>query len=197
MQTTVSPDSVALTFDDGPHPHGTLAALDALDALAVPATFFLSGEQVVQHAEVAREIAERGHTVGVHGYRHVVLSIRGPRGTACDLDRALDAIARATGHRPRHFRPPYGVATPAALFAARHRGLQTILWSRWGRDWEQSATPESVAALATRGLRGGDVILLHDADHYSAAGSWRGTVAALPAIVGAAEARGLRCVRLG
>ena len=192
MTTSVGEGAVALTFDDGPHPAGTPRILDVLDELDVRAAFFLSGEQVVRHPTVAAEVAARGHTIGVHGYRHVLLSVRGPRATARDLDRALEAIEGATGVRPRHFRPPYGVATPAALAAARRRGLRTVLWSRWGRDWARGATPGSVAALATRRLAGGEVILLHDADHYAAPRSWRVTADALPAIHRAARALGLR-----
>ena len=38
--------TVALTFDDGPHPRGTPATLQALADAGVRATFFLAGEQV-------------------------------------------------------------------------------------------------------------------------------------------------------
>jgi hypothetical protein len=48
-----------------------------------------------------------------------------------------------------------------------------------------------VAANATRDLRGGEILLLHDADHYAAPGSWRATVAALPEIAAAVERAGL------
>jgi hypothetical protein len=37
-------------------------------------------------------------------------------------------------------------------------------------------------------------VLLHDADHYSAAGSWRRTADALPRILDALAARDLRAV---
>jgi hypothetical protein len=57
------------------------------------------------------------------------------------------------------------------------------MWSRWGRDWRASTRPEEIARLATRSLGPGDVILLHDADWYSAAGSHERTAAALPLIL--------------
>ena len=44
----------------------------------------------------------------------------------------------------------------------------------------------------THDLRAGDVVLLHDADHYSAPGSWQQTLAALPRILDAIDARHLR-----
>ena len=68
------------------------------------------------------------------------------------------------------------------------------MWSAWGRDWRAGATPESIADRVTRSLQAGDVVLLHDADHYSVAGSWRRTVRALPRILDALAARDLRAV---
>jgi hypothetical protein len=40
------------------------------------------------------------------------------------------------------------------------------------------------------------VLLLHDADHYGAPGSWQVTVAALPRIVESVRAEGLALVRV-
>jgi hypothetical protein len=48
-----------------------------------------------------------------------------------------------------------------------------------------------VAAETTGDLAAGDVLLLHDADDYSAPGSWRTTAAALPAVLDAIAAAGL------
>ncbi|HEV3047339.1 MAG TPA: hypothetical protein VGY13_08260, partial [Solirubrobacteraceae bacterium] len=70
----------------------------------------------------------------------------------------------------------------------------TLLWSQWGRDWEAAATPESIAALLTGGAGEGSVLLLHDADDYSAPGSWRRTAAALPRVLDELAGRGLRPV---
>jgi peptidoglycan/xylan/chitin deacetylase (PgdA/CDA1 family) len=183
MQTHLrDPRGVALTFDDGPHPEGTPAVLDALARLGAPAAFFLTGEQVERYPELAREICERGHTTGVHGHRHLLLPLRGPGISTADLRLACAVIEHATAVKPRLYRPPYGAANPAVLLAAQRAGLRPVLWARWGRDWERRASAASVAAAATRDLRGGEILLLHDSDHYAASGSWRTTVAALPGI---------------
>ena len=178
-------DAAALTFDDGPHPEGTPAVLDALDAAGAKATFFLMGEQVDRRPELAREIAARGHAIGVHGYRHTLLLRRTRSGLADDLDRAAASIGDATGAAPVYYRAPYGVFSTASLALARERGWIPVLWSRWGRDWERRATGQAIARRAGGRLAGGDVVLLHDADYYSSAGSWRRTVEALPAILAA------------
>jgi peptidoglycan/xylan/chitin deacetylase (PgdA/CDA1 family) len=69
-----------------------------------------------------------------------------------------------------------------------------VLWSQWGKDWQAEATPASIAARVTDGVRDGSVLLLHDADDYSAPDSWRRTVAALPRVLDALAQRGLHPV---
>lgn len=180
---------IALTFDDGPHPEGTPAVLAALELAGAAATFYLVGEQVARYPELAAEIAAAGHEVGVHGYRHRLLLRRSPVELRDDFERAAQTIGEATGGDSRSYRPPYGVFSLAGLALARRR-WQPLLWSRWGRDWPARATPSSIAARATRDLAAGDVVLLHDSDAYSSAGSWRKTAQALPAVIEAARATG-------
>jgi peptidoglycan-N-acetylglucosamine deacetylase len=180
-------DRVLLTFDDGPHPQATPAALELLRAAGVQATFFLVGEQVERWPQHAAEIASAGHEVALHCHRHRSLLRLTPRQVRDDLRRAHAVIAETTGRAPRRYRPPYGIVNASALALARAHRWELLLWSKDGRDWQRRATADSIAAHATRGLRGGDVILLHDADHYSAPGSWRQTIAALPRIVEAID----------
>jgi peptidoglycan/xylan/chitin deacetylase (PgdA/CDA1 family) len=180
---------IALTFDDGPHPEGTPAVLAQLDRAGVRATFYLVGEQVVRRPALAAEIAAAGHEIGIHGFRHVLLLRRTPGAVRDDLARAAAVIGEATGRRSLSYRPPYGVFSLPGLRLARERWAP-LLWSHWGRDWEARATPSSIAAHATQGLGPGAVVLLHDSDAYSAAASWRQTIAALPAVLDAARASG-------
>jgi peptidoglycan/xylan/chitin deacetylase (PgdA/CDA1 family) len=187
---------VALTFDDGPHRKGTPAVLELLRIAGATATFFLVGEQVDRYPELAAEIAAAGHEIGLHGYRHRLLLRRTVGGLEGDLDRGLDAIVGSTGTTPRCYRPPYGVFSAGALDLVRRRGWHPVLWSKWGRDWTRRATPATIARNATRGLAAGDIVLLHDADHYGAPGSWRKTVAALPRILETADGLDLPWVPL-
>ena len=182
---TLPPEAggVALTFDDGPHPEGTPAVLDLLARAGYRATFFLIGEQVERRPELAREIASQGHLVAVHGYRHRLEMWLSADQLRRDLDRALQTIEAATGARPRHHRPPYGVYSPAGLRLTTGAGLKPLLWSRWGKDWRRFRTPTRIASLAMRNIGRGDVILLHDADFYSAQNSHRRTVQALRLII--------------
>jgi len=184
----------ALTFDDGPHAQGTPAVLELLAAEGVRGTFFLVGEQIRRNPSLPREILQAGHEIGLHCDRHRNLLRLGPRQVREDIARAEDAIATSTGRAPVLYRPPYGVLNGAALRLARSRGWRTLLWSQWGRDWEARATPESIAAKLTDGAGPGAVLLLHDADDYSARDSWRRTVAALPRVLETMRERSLEPV---
>jgi peptidoglycan/xylan/chitin deacetylase (PgdA/CDA1 family) len=187
---------VALTFDDGPHPAGTPAVLGALARAGASATFFLVGEQVRRDPGLAREIVAAGHAVALHGDRHRCQLRLTPRALDDDLARVAATVADATGLAPTLYRPPYGVFSAAGLALVRRRGWQALLWSRWGRDWAAHTTSAAIAARATRDLRPGDVVLLHDADTYSAPGSWRRTAQALPAVLDAVARAGLVTVTL-
>jgi peptidoglycan/xylan/chitin deacetylase (PgdA/CDA1 family) len=185
---------IAITFDDGPHPEGTPAVLEALAAAGATATFYLVGEQVERWPRLAARIADEGHEIAVHGQIHRLLLRRPTRVLRADLARALDVIGAATGREPSSYRPPYGVFSAGGLALVRELGLAPLLWSRWGRDWGPRETPELIARRATRNLGDGDVVLLHDADHYSAPGSWKRTAAALPSVLASAAASGLTFV---
>src|SRR5439155_8821651 len=113
--------AVALTFDDGPHPQGTPAVLEALERTGAVATFFLVGEQVERRPALAREITTAGHGIALHGHRHRNLLRVPPRALAEDLRRAGALIAEATGVAPRLYRPPYGIFSAAGLVLAERR----------------------------------------------------------------------------
>lgn len=195
VATTVdAPRGVALTFDDGPHPEGTPAVLEALARHGARATFFLVGEQVERWPGLAAEIVAAGHRVGVHCQRHRNLLRLGPKEVREDLERATAVIAAGTGTAPRLYRPPYGILNGAALRHSRRSGWAPLLWTRYAADWRRRATAGSIVRRLTEGLRSGEVLLLHDADWYGTPGSWRKTAAAVSLVLAEIERLGLEPV---
>ena len=187
---------IALTFDDGPHPQGTPAVLAELDRHGVPATFFLVGEQV----DATHRSRPRSSPRGTRSR-----STATPTRCCCGAHRrrsrarprpCVSVIEGATGVSPTVYRPPYGVFSSGSLASAGGEAGQPTLWSRWGRDWGAHETPSGIAQRAADAAVAGDIILLHDADHYSSRGSWRRTVAALPAILDTILATGAPLVTL-
>lgn len=49
---------IAITFDDGPHPHYTEQLLDGLKERGVVATFFVTGEHAELHPDIIRRMQE-------------------------------------------------------------------------------------------------------------------------------------------
>jgi peptidoglycan-N-acetylglucosamine deacetylase len=185
-------DHVALTLDDGPDPVSTPFFLRLLERHDVRATFFLLGTEAQRAPGLVKEMAGAGHEIGVHGWHHRPLLLRGPRAVYDDLARARDLLADLLGEPPRLFRPPYGVMSGPAHLAARRLGLTPVLWTCWGEDWRARATRDSVYRTVTADLRGGGTILLHDSDCTSAPGAWRSALGALPYLIDACRQRGLR-----
>jgi peptidoglycan/xylan/chitin deacetylase (PgdA/CDA1 family) len=190
------PAGVALTFDDGPDPDATPAVLDALDAAGVKATFFVVGEQLMQHHALAREALARGHELGLHGFEHVSHDTL-PGGTARDdVARAVGTFEAAVGRRPRFFRPPYGLFNRHSHEACTDLGLEPVYWSAWGLDWEAIAA-ERIAELVTRDLADGAIVLLHDSARYAARLDARATAEAIAPIAARAAELGVELAPLG
>jgi peptidoglycan/xylan/chitin deacetylase (PgdA/CDA1 family) len=189
-------DHVAVTFDDGPDPAWTPAFLEVLDKWQVHATFFMLGSMAAREPGLAAEVAGAGHEVAVHGWAHRYTVLRSPRAVADDLARARDAVAGATGARPRFYRPPYGVLSTGVITAARGLGLTPVLWTCWGREWTAGATPRSVWATLAGNLTGGATVLLHDSDCTSPPGSAAAGLGALPLLLEECAIRNLVAGRL-
>jgi len=185
------PDHVALTFDDGPDIRSTPAVLDGLDRHGWKATFFMLGTMVDADPGLAKEVADRGHEVAVHGYTHQSHLRRTPSDLRADIARAASAINRATGQVPYWFRPPYGSLAWGSWAGAHHAELHTVLWSAWGRDWRPSRAPSEVVRDVAGQLAPGATVLLHDSDCTSAPQCWRATVGAFDGLAELFDRQGL------
>ena len=186
-----SPSRVAVTFDDGPDVDSTPYFIRLLEELDVRATFFVLGRMVQRHPAVARDLVNAGHEIGIHGWDHRPLPLRGPVATLNDISRATEQVREVCGVEPQFYRPPYGVLSSSALGSAHRLGLSPVLWTTWGRDWRSRADVDSVENDVLRHLGPGGTILLHDSDCTSASGSWRATLGAVPQIISAIRNAGL------
>jgi peptidoglycan-N-acetylglucosamine deacetylase len=185
------PGHVALTFDDGPDPRSTPAFLDELDTLGWKATFFMLGRNAAAAPELTTEVARRGHELAVHGYWHQNHLWRGPRWAARSFAEARDTVARLAGPCPQWARPPYGALSTASLLGAHRAGLRTVLWTTWGRDWREAATPETIVDDVLATMVPGATVLLHDSDCTSTPDSWKATLASLAVLAELWQAQGL------
>jgi peptidoglycan/xylan/chitin deacetylase (PgdA/CDA1 family) len=191
---------VSLTFDDGPDPEVTPRVLDLLDRAGMRATFFVIGRRARAHPRLAAEIVRRGHRVENHTDTHPSLFPFYPAPLLRrEIEGAQDAIAAATGERPRLFRAPAGLRNPLLDWVLHGSGLRHVAWTRRGFD----AVESDAAAVARRllaGLAPGDILLLHDGRAHGRRGGSGGNggnpvvLEVLPRLLDALVARGLRSV---
>ena len=153
---------VAVTIDDGPEPAVTPRVLDLLDEHQAKATFFCIGERVGRYRELAHEIVQRGHSIENHSERHLgYFSTLGPRRMADEIQRAQDSISAITGVVPMFFRAPAGLRNPFLDPVLNRLALRLASWTRRGFD-TLNREADKVLGILTRGVRGGDILLLHD-----------------------------------
>jgi peptidoglycan-N-acetylglucosamine deacetylase len=183
-------NSVALTFDDGPHPTYTPQVLDLLADHEVRAVFCVVGAQVRQHPDVVRRIVDDGHVLCNHTENHDSGLANRPAETIDqEIADTASAIAEAVPDaEARFFRQPARHVAPEVAPVAEEHGLTLLDWTVDSQDWKRpgaAAIAEHVAA----GLQPGAVILLHDGG-----GDRSQTVGALPDILAHLQEAGYRAV---
>ena len=175
--------TVALTFDDGPDPTYTPQVLAILEREHVPATFFLIGNSAAHNPDLVRRIYAGGHEIGNHSLTHPEFHKIGPLRMQVELRSTERIVEAITGHSTLLFRPPYGgdgdgdePNAPVYLAAAGREGMLAVMDGIDPRDWEPTASVDSILGAARS--RPGSVLLLHDAG-----GDRSVTVAALPSLI--------------
>lgn len=156
--------AIALTFDDGPHPHYTPQLLKVLDHYSIRASFFWLGACVNRSPALAKAICQRGHWIGIHGYDHRSF----PLLTTTELQHSLQAtqaaIALACGLpllSIRDVRPPNGLFTPHTLNLLERWQYRPVMWSVVPEDWVRPGVSVVVLRILQQ-VQNGSVIVLHD-----------------------------------
>ncbi|MFN3861032.1 MAG: polysaccharide deacetylase family protein [Roseateles sp.] len=186
----LQPGEVVLTFDDGPRPESTPIVLKALADQCVKATFFMNGEPMSRHPELARQVRDAGHTVGMHGYRHDNFSQLSAADQGRDLKAMIAAYVDALGEQPAAWRFPFLAESPVMLKALQQLGLTVMSVDAAAEDWLPEQTPQMLAdkLLGQLAKSGGGIVLLHDAQDQ--------TARALPFLLQTLKAKGYRVVHL-
>ncbi|MGI4855186.1 MAG: polysaccharide deacetylase family protein [Janthinobacterium lividum] len=168
------PHTIALTYDDGPSTRNTPPLLDLLAEFQVRATFFMIGEHVRKHPELARRVVAAGHVIGNHTSMHPNLARKSSSRVRQELTTCQKTMEDLLGVSPVLFRPPYGARRPDVLRTARSLGLTPTLWNVTAQDWLDigaDAILANVDKASTQNQRKGDAsnLLLHDGSHLDTA----------------------------
>jgi peptidoglycan/xylan/chitin deacetylase (PgdA/CDA1 family) len=159
--------SLYLTFDDGPHPEHTPPLLDLLAEHGAKASFFLIGQQIERHPELARRIATEGHTLGNHSFSHPrfeTLSLRQQFDEIRRTDQLLTAISGQDNHG---FRPPRGVLSLPMIARCVRERRRILYWSYDSMDYSRRPATELMDAIERHPVRAGEIVLMHDDSRLS------------------------------
>lgn len=174
--------TVFLTFDDGPYPPYTQALLAALKKEGVQATFFMVGQQAEGYPELVRQIADAGHTIGLHAYRHRDFLKLSSAEQRQDLLKGRQVLEALSGKKVRYWRPPHGFRDGAVMATAEDLGLKVINWNVIPRDWTGISAGE-IAERVVDKVEPGSIVLLHDGDSPRYTASRQPTVEAATRLI--------------
>jgi peptidoglycan/xylan/chitin deacetylase (PgdA/CDA1 family) len=156
--------TIALTFDDGPHREYTPQLLDVLDRYQIRASFFWLGACVERNPAIAREVARRGHWIGLHGYYHRSFPLLSEDELKQSLSQTQNAIATICDrdlHSLRDVRPPNGLFTPKVLKFLHQENYRPVMWSVVPEDWVRPGI-SVVSQRIMANICNGSILVLHD-----------------------------------
>jgi peptidoglycan/xylan/chitin deacetylase (PgdA/CDA1 family) len=152
---------VALTFDDGPSPF-TDRLLQILADNDAKSTFFLIGNKVAANTAGAKRIADAGMEVANHTWEHPNMTTIPPELIGSQIAKANDAIASATGQRPKLLRTAGGLINDKVLAVAKQQGMADINWDVVPFDWINDSNTAATAYMLKTQIKPGSVVLFHD-----------------------------------
>ena len=162
LSAAISTPDLSITFDDGPHGTLTPRLLDMLRERRVKATFYVIGQNVEAHPDIARRIVEEGHEIANHTWTHPALSKLSSARVAEELRKTHELVLGVTGATMTNLRPPYGAVNDnVRRIAFEQHGYETILWSVDPLDWKYRNAAR-VNRQLVQGAAPGAVLLCHD-----------------------------------
>ena len=103
---------------------GSIRLLDLFDKYKLKTTWFIPGHSVETFPEQMKEVARRGHEIGMHGYSHEnPIAMTRAQETAV-LDRSLALITELAGKRPTGYVAPWWEFSPVTNELLLERGIK-------------------------------------------------------------------------
>lgn len=134
----VVPNTVALTFDDGPYDFLN-EVVDTLESAGAKGTFFFNGDnwRCIYAEESVKRVKyafDHGFQIASHTWGHKHLNTLTRDEINSEMARAEDAIVKITGSLPAYTRTPYGEYNDLVRQVAASRGQQLANWDFDSQD---------------------------------------------------------------
>ncbi|KAF8752464.1 Polysaccharide deacetylase [Rhizoctonia solani] len=148
------PNTVALTFDDGPYTW-TNELVDLLDENGAKVGCIYDDA----NAKRVKYVYDKGHQVASHTWRHERLSTLSGDELLSEFSKTDDAIKKITGAVPAFVRPPFGDYDDDVLEVAASRGQTVANWDFDSGDAAGVSPSESRSQYNKLIMSGPDSIL--------------------------------------
>jgi peptidoglycan-N-acetylglucosamine deacetylase len=153
---------VAITFDDGPNPVYTPQVLEIFSEAKGKATFFMIGEQMRNHPEIVKQVADHGHEIGNHTFTHPELSQLSIEDCLGEIEETEKLLEGMTGRKPVVFRPPYLDYNQDTVSLLQKKGYPMIgALNLEAHDWEQPGV-EHILGKSREVIKNGSILIFHD-----------------------------------
>lgn len=154
-----------LTFDEGYENGNTVAILDTLKKLKIPAAFFVVKPYIDENPELIIRMKKEHHLVCNHSWHHPSMAqITDDAEFKSELTEVEKAYKKLTKKdMPKFFRPPMGKYSKNSLIRTKDLGYKTIFWSFAYKDWliDDQPSEEYAVEKILDGAHPGAIMLLH------------------------------------
>ncbi|KAJ3291502.1 Carbohydrate esterase 4 protein [Borealophlyctis nickersoniae] len=191
-QCTV-PNTVAITFDDGPYIY-TAEIVSAFNAAGGKVTFFMNGNNwdcIYDQATAVKAAFDAGHQIGSHTWSHADLATLNAQQITDEMNKLSAAFKKILGAVPVYMRPPYGSYNSLAQTTLTTLGFKTL--AMWDIDSDDSAGA-SIAAQQKQYTSSSTGVSHNFLNHETYETTARTMV---PWIINWAKGRGLKMVTVG
>ncbi len=100
-----SPDDISRGLFSGEV--GSPRLLDLFDKTGLKTTWFIPGHSAETFPEQMRDVAKRGHEIGIHGYSHENPIAMTPEQEEAVLDKGIELVTEISGKRPTGYVAPW------------------------------------------------------------------------------------------
>ncbi len=123
-------------------------------------TFFVTGRWAEKNPALLKQMAQAGHSIQNHGYRHLHFNSLSPEQGSAEIKKAEAIIKGITGTRTRYFASPYGEFDANVIAAAAGIDYKLIMWSVDTVDWKRPL-PETIVSRVMKKVHNDAIVLMH------------------------------------
>ena len=162
------------------------AMLEQFQKHEAQVTFFVTGVWAEKNPDLLKKMAEAGHSIQNHGYKHVHFNSLSSADAVNQIKKAEEVIYKTIGKRSEFFASPYGEQNRQLMSSVSSINYDLIMWSVDTIDW-QRPSPDIIVKRVLNKVHNDAIILMHPTEP---------TVQALPEMLKGIKAEGYKMVTI-